>query len=107
MTFNGRDIKQPGLIYDKEAGLMKYGEYRELKSYYEVAIDSYLDCGLVQMANNLVLVKLDRLSDIDVIAIYRYFLDHSANGPYLDRLIKSIDSEDYNKQMNEIRARLG
>lgn len=104
--FEGTQIYHPGLIYDMEAGLMKYGEYDSLRSYYGIAIDSYLDCGITQMANSLVLVDLGRLSHEDVIVIYRYFLDHSANGEYLHKLCMSMNSEDYNKQMKEIRARL-
>ena len=62
-------VKRPAIVADIEAGVMfKIGEYEDMATYFDAAVNAYLDGGFVDMAQSLVLIDgIESQEEIDKI----------------------------------------
>lgn len=99
---NGIMIDNMGVIVDKNAGLIKYGDVRKgMKECYINMVEKYLKCGFEDVANDLVYIEFDRYDGIlsieEICTLCNYMVMCSGTGSRLYKLL-SMDEDDIKKR---------
>ena len=104
---NGIMINNMGVIVDKDAGLIKYGDVNKgIKECYTNMVDKYLKCGFEDMANDLVYIEFNRYDSIlsieEICTLCNYMVMCSGTGSRLYKLL-SMDEDDIKKEIKKLR----